>query len=103
MKVARQNLELFRQQETSNQLRQDIIHSANSRYQVIEPASVPLEPSKPNRVKISVMGAILGLILGGAAVLVAELLDVSFRKIEDVERELGAPVLATIPNIQKLH
>ncbi|HSG99023.1 MAG TPA: GNVR domain-containing protein, partial [candidate division Zixibacteria bacterium] len=100
--AARQNLELFRQQETSNQLRQDIIHSASSRYQVVEPAAAPLEPSYPNRVKISVMGVVLGLILGGAAALIAELLDHSFRKVEEVEDELGLPVLATIPHIDSL-
>ncbi len=100
---ARQNLALFKQQETSNQLRQDIIHSANSRYQVIEPAVAPLEPSRPNRPKISIMGGILGLILGGAAALLRELMDGSFRKTSEVEDLLGIPVLATIPEIESLH
>lgn len=99
---ARQNLALFKQQETSNQLRQDIIHSANSRYQIIEPAVAPLVPARPNRVKISVMGGILGLILGGAAALLRELMDGSYRKISEVEDSLGIPVLATIPNIDSL-
>ncbi len=102
VKDARQNLALFKQQETSNQLRQDIIHSANSRYQIIEPAVAPLAPAKPNRVKISIMGGILGVILGGAAALLRELMDGSFRKTTEVEDVLGVPVLATIPNIESL-
>lgn len=100
--AARKNLELFREQETSNQIRQDIIHSASSRYQIVEPATTPLAPSRPNKVKIGVMGAVLGIILGGAAALIAELLDTSFRKVEDVEKELGLPVLATIPEIESI-
>jgi uncharacterized protein involved in exopolysaccharide biosynthesis len=99
---ARQNLALFKQQETSNQLRQDIIHSANSRYQIIEPAVAPLSPARPNRIKISIMGGILGIILGGAAALLRELMDGSFRKTSEVEDALGVPVLATIPNIESL-
>jgi len=96
--TALNNREMFRQQETSNQLRQDIIH-ANSRYRIIEPARAPLAPARPDKVKIGVMGAILGVILGAAAALVAEIVDASFRRVQDVEHELGIPVLATVPKI----
>ena len=73
---------------------------AESKYRILEPASIPLEPASPNRLKISLMGLALGLLLGGCAVVVAELLDHSIRSIEDVEQILGYEVIGTIPRIE---
>lgn len=42
-------------------------------------------------------GAMLGAFLGGALAIAAELLDRSFRTPEDIESELGVPVLSHIP------
>ena len=75
---------------------------SESKYRIMEPASVPLEPVKPNHLKISILGAILGMVIGGAAAVLAELLDNSFKRIEDVEEVLRAPVLATIPLISSI-
>ncbi len=71
-------------------------------YKTIEPARIPVEPEWPNRKKIVVLGIVLGFVLGGAAVFVAELMDTSVKKIEDIELLLDLPVLATIPRIDKL-
>jgi capsular polysaccharide biosynthesis protein len=45
------------------------------------------------------LGAVLGMIIGSAAALLVEMLDNSFKKVEEVEQFLGVPVLATIPSI----
>lgn len=71
-------------------------------YRVIEPARVPVEPEWPKRKKIVVLGIVLGFVLGGAAVFIAELFDTSVKRIEDIEVTIGLPVLATIPRIEKL-
>ncbi|HPI33336.1 MAG TPA: hypothetical protein PLR32_08485, partial [candidate division Zixibacteria bacterium] len=71
-------------------------------YRVIEPARVPVAPEWPNRKKIMVFGVVLGFLLGGAAVFLAEIFDTSVKRIEDIEERLGLPVLATIPRIDKL-
>jgi uncharacterized protein involved in exopolysaccharide biosynthesis len=73
---------------------------AESKYRILEPASIPLEPASPNRLKISLMGLALGLLLGCCAVVVAELLDHSIRSIEEVEQILGYEVIGTIPRIE---
>jgi tyrosine-protein kinase Etk/Wzc len=73
-----------------------------TKYKIIEPARIPLAPFWPNRRKIVAMGILLGLMLGGAAVFLSELFDHSFKKAEDVERQLQLPVLATIPRIEHL-
>jgi capsular polysaccharide biosynthesis protein len=52
--------------------------------------------------KIGLMGLALGLVIGGGAVLLVELLDTSFKRVEDVEEVLGVKVLATVPKIENL-
>lgn len=73
---------------------------AENKYRILEPASIPLKPASPNRLKITIMGLALGLLLGCCAVVVAELLDHSIRNIEDVETILGYEVVGTIPRIE---
>ncbi len=100
---AREIFEKFKNQVTGSEISQSLMRGeAGSKYRIIEPASMPMAPVKPNRVKITVLGGILGLVIGGAAALLAELLDNSFRKVEEVEEFLGATVLATIPGIDAI-
>ncbi len=73
-----------------------------TKYKIIEPARVPLEPFWPDRIKILMMGLVLGLMLGGSAVFLAEIFDNSIKKTEDVEQYLELSVLATIPRIERL-
>ncbi|NMC42450.1 MAG: hypothetical protein GYA46_00905 [candidate division Zixibacteria bacterium] len=100
---ARQVYEKFQSQLTGSEISQSLMRGeSESKYRIMEPASVPLRPVKPNRLKITILGAILGLVIGGAAAVMAELLDNSFKKIEEVESFLGMPVLATIPAIASI-
>jgi len=100
---ARDIFEKFKNQLTGSEISQSLMRGeAESKYRIMEPASVPMLPVKPNRVKITVLGAILGLVIGGVAALLAELLDNSFKKVEDVEEYLNLSVLAAIPNIASI-
>jgi len=72
---------------------------AENRYKIIEPATLPLAPIYPDRLRIVALGCALGLVLGLGAVLLAEVLDNSLRTIEDTEGYLGLKVLGTIPRI----
>jgi uncharacterized protein involved in exopolysaccharide biosynthesis len=73
-----------------------------TKYKVIEPAQVPLVPVWPNKRNIVIIGIAMGLVLGGAFVFLIEILDNSFKRVDDVESELDLPVIATIPKIEKL-
>jgi uncharacterized protein involved in exopolysaccharide biosynthesis len=100
---AREIYEKFRDQLTGSEISQSLMRGeSESKYRIMEPASVPLIPVKPNRIKVTVLGAILGLVIGGVAALLAELLDNSFKKVEDVESFLDLSVLATIPSIASI-
>lgn len=85
-----------REQETSA-ISQDLFK--DFRYRVIEPARPPLVPFKPNRIQIGLFGIMLGLIIGGAAVVMVELMDNSFKKVEEIPEELGLPVLGIAPKM----
>ncbi|HWR84181.1 MAG TPA: Wzz/FepE/Etk N-terminal domain-containing protein [Candidatus Deferrimicrobium sp.] len=73
-----------------------------TKYKIIEPARIPLAPFWPDRTKIVALGLLMGLIIGGAVVLLTEMLDHSFKRVEEVTTELQLPVLATIPRIERM-
>ena len=100
---ARQIYDTFRDQLTGSEISQSLMRGGkDSKYRVLEQAPIPLSPVKPDRAKLVIMGFALGMVLGGVAVLLAEIFDNSFKKVEDVEEILSAPVLATIPKIPSI-
>ncbi|MBW4329913.1 polysaccharide biosynthesis tyrosine autokinase [Stakelama sp. CBK3Z-3] len=78
-----------------NQQRRNMLPNAV----IAQRASVPLDPYSPNRILFGAIGLMIGLILGlGSAVLI-ELLSRRIRTSTDLEREVGAPFLASIPRL----
>jgi succinoglycan biosynthesis transport protein ExoP len=98
--AARELRDTFKNLQEGSQISQALLRE--SRYKVVEPAKVPLAPFKPQRKKIVLMGFLLGIAIGGSVLLLAEVLDKSFRKIEDIEEALGIPVVGVIPQIDLL-
>ena len=66
-------------------------------FRIIDPAELPSKPFKPNRLKISLIGLMLGLATGVGFVLLIEQRDTSFHRQEDLEQATGIVVLAAIP------
>ncbi|RLD18338.1 MAG: hypothetical protein DRI36_01645 [Caldiserica bacterium] len=66
---------------------------------VINPATPPSRPVRPNKKMNYMMGFILGIFLGIIGAIVRENLDTSIGTIEEVEEYLQVPVLAVIPRI----
>lgn len=68
--------------------------------QVIDAATVPVNPVKP-RVKLNIaIGAVLGIFLGVGLAFLLEFIDNTIKTKEDVERLLGVPVLGQIPDLE---
>lgn len=67
------------------------------RFTIIEPASIPETPAKPNRPKILLMGLFLSLGLGGGLAFVQETLDHSIKTIHELVELSDIPVLSAIP------
>ncbi|MDD5132019.1 MAG: GNVR domain-containing protein [bacterium] len=70
-----------------------------TRFKVIDPARMPLKPSKPDIFKSILMSIILGLGLGFAGIYLLEYLDHSLRNIEDAKGFLAKPILGAISRI----
>lgn len=74
--------------------------SKGQRIGVLDAASVPNSPSKPNRKKIAAMGAGAGLMLGLALVALLELLNTSVRRPVELVRGLNITPIGAIPYIR---
>ena len=86
---------IFNQLAASAQQANQQQHLSDASAQIVGRATVPTHPAFPNKALFAALGAALGLILGAAAVFVAELLDAGVRTVEDVERHLGVNFIAS--------
>lgn len=68
-------------------------------FRIVDPAILPTLPIKPDRVKMILLGIVLGIASGIGLVFGLDYLDHSFKDEESIEDSLKLPVLATIPKI----
>ena len=64
---------------------------------IIEEGELPLEPSSPSMVRNVAIGGILGILAACFLICMGVILNDSVQTEEDIERYLGIPVLAVIP------
>lgn len=72
---------------------------SGTRYTVIDPARMPLVPSKPNKLVVILLGLLLGAASGTGLVFGSEFMNQSFLDIEDAKTTLDLPVLGGISRI----
>jgi succinoglycan biosynthesis transport protein ExoP len=70
-------------------------------FKILDPARYPEKPVKPDRDRILMMGAFIGLAAGLGLAWFRETLDQSFHSEEELETDLGLPILATLPNMKE--
>jgi uncharacterized protein involved in exopolysaccharide biosynthesis len=68
---------------------------------IIDEATLPLKPVRPNRTLIAVIGSVLGFVLGVGVAILAEMSDHTFRYAGDLQQLLGLPVIS-IPQVETL-
>lgn len=80
-------------------LRENVAAFFPAGIQVVEPAMAPKRPQASGLPGTAAAAAGAGLVLGLLAAIFLESLDEGVRTSEDVERALGAPVLAEVPDV----
>ncbi|MFN7993358.1 MAG: GNVR domain-containing protein [Bryobacteraceae bacterium] len=73
---------------------------AGENLEVLDPASLPEQPSEPNRLFIAGVGTGLGLLLGVFLAGVKEMKDTSLKNLKDVRAYTNLPVLSSIPLLE---
>jgi polysaccharide chain length determinant protein (PEP-CTERM system associated) len=102
----REHEHLYRSYQEFSQKRLEASVSANmerqvkgERFRVLESAVPGFDPASPDRPLILLLGALVGLALGGALAVALEALDTTFRSPLRLQTALQLPVLAAIPEI----
>ncbi len=68
--------------------------------QIIDSAKAPAAPSWPNRPLLFLLSIVAGIGVGIAVIVTQEMMVSGLRSIEEVESELGVPLIAAIPNLR---
>ncbi|PCI28322.1 MAG: hypothetical protein COB67_06640 [SAR324 cluster bacterium] len=66
---------------------------------ILEPALLPLQPFKPEKVRLLLLAVLTGVGLGFVLTFIMEFLDHSFKESRDVEAYLNLPVTGRIPKV----
>lgn len=70
-----------------------------TKFKIIEPARFPLKPVKPNKIKLGLMGLLLGAMAGFGCIYLIEYSDQSFKGVEELKSFFDLPVLGAISEI----
>jgi polysaccharide chain length determinant protein (PEP-CTERM system associated) len=76
-------------------------HVIGGQFKILDPAVYPEKPVRPDRNRILMIGAIIGLLGGLGLAWFRESLDESFHSEEELEADLGLPILANLPNLKE--
>jgi polysaccharide biosynthesis transport protein len=68
-------------------------------FQLIDPPTLPLAPSSPKRVKISLGGLVGGIFVGFALAFLRDTMGRSLRTEDEVEKAFSAPIVIGIPRL----
>jgi capsular exopolysaccharide synthesis family protein len=74
----------------------------SGKFELIQPATRPLAPSKPNRPVLLLLATMAGMVVGAGTVLLVEHHDQSVKNAEEIESMLDLPVLGAIPRVAEL-
>ncbi|WP_276876418.1 YveK family protein [Anaerococcus hydrogenalis] len=69
--------------------------------QILDKANLPEKPSSPNIKKNTLVGFVLGFILGVGISLFKELSDTTFKTTDDIQEAFDIPVLGMVPDKSK--
>lgn len=92
--------DLLRKQQIVDENGDLVQRQAGEQLNVLDPASLPEKPDKPNRLLYIGMGSLASLIIGLALAGVQEARDTSLKNLKDVRAYTNLPVLSSIPLLE---
>lgn len=92
--------DLLKKRSQSNMANELEHRQESEQFSVLDPASLPREPSFPDRTLFALEGLGIGLALGFGLALVREWVDTTLRTEGDVEVFLKVPTLALVPQVE---
>jgi len=99
--AAKENLASLMNKETQSELATEMgVQQGYQPYQVIDPASLPLRPISPNRLKMSLGGLVAGILCGLGMALLVDARDRSFHSEGEVRRFFQVPIVVGIPPLR---
>lgn len=72
----------------------------NAEARIIDEATLPMKPFKPNRTLVALIGSLIGLGFGIGLAVLTEVSDRTFRYAGDLQNYVGLPVLVCIPQVE---
>jgi capsular exopolysaccharide synthesis family protein len=93
----RQLLDEMLRRQSETEVASRVQGGRESNIRVVDEALVPGAPYLPSLRKDVTLGMVLGLVLGVGAIFLLEYLDRTIKSPDELERLLGLPVLAVIP------
>lgn len=88
--------EILSKLQTSRMAQEMDVSERGERFRVVDPPGYPHQPYKPNRILIIFIALVIGTLLGLGISVVQETMDHSIKTNDDIERLLGAPVIASV-------
>ena len=92
--------ELSRKKEISETAQNLEERKAGENLEVLDPASLPEQPSEPNRLLLASVGTGLGLLAGICLAGMKEMKDTSLKNLKDVRAYTNLPVLCSVPLLE---
>ena len=71
-------------------------------FRIVEQPRIGTEPVKPNRLRILIFAFFLSFAAGIGVVLALDWSDITFRSVDEMEKNLGLPVIAAVPDAASL-
>ena len=69
---------------------------------LISPAHVDEDPVSPNVLQNTMIAGVLGVMLSAGVFILINILDKTFKSEEDIEKQLGVPLLGVIPKVESV-
>jgi len=99
--LAKKNYEDMAQKRDSSETAKNLEqHKGGENLELLDPASLPLQATEPNRPAWAAIGTALGLVIGIVLAGAREMRDTSLKNLKDVRAYTNLPVLSSIPLLE---